>query len=168
MSSRQTSAQGTKNKPAGTKALFLRAADELLRETVAVTAREKVFPKRTRWQFAYELMAIANRYHTLVMYANGIEVQDHALFAKRYRAQTMGLAWLYALNAKMTAAQLCMGIDADLLAYWARLYVEARTRTQNWRASDRRRYEKRFGSLTAEESREPTIPYETGESLPLP
>ena len=122
-----------------------------------MTAREKLFPKRSRWQFAYALMEIANSFHSTVMYANGIKVTDKALFAERYRAQSKGLAWLYALDAKMSAAQLCMGIDPDKLSHWAGCLVEAKTRVAAWQASDKRRYEERFGSLTADESREQTV-----------
>ena len=157
MSNRATSLQQRKGKPASEKALFLRAADALFRETVSVTAREKLFPKRSRWQFAYALMDIANNFHSAVMYANGIRVENRALFAERYRAQTLGLAWLYALDTKMTAAQLCMGIDADRLEYWTRLLNEAKERVSAWRAADRRRYEEKFGSLTAVESGEPAV-----------
>jgi hypothetical protein len=157
VSNRATSRQQEKGKPVSDKAGFLSAADDLFRETVAITAREKVFPKRTRWQFAYALMDIANNFHTEVMYANGIEVEDHELFAERYRAQTRGLAWLYALDAKMSAAQLCMNINADLLDYWTQLLNEAKARTSKWRSSDKSRYSKRFGSLTAEETREPAV-----------
>ena len=149
--SRQTTVQNSHNKTPSKKAAFLRAADNLFRETVAVTAREKVFPKRSRWQFAYALMELANQFHSQVLYANGIHADTRELFADRYRAQTLGLASLYALNAKMSAAQLCMNINADLLECWARLYVEAWDKTTAWRAADRRRYEEKFGSLTAEE-----------------
>ena len=157
MGNRATSAQQQRGKPGSTKALFLRAADKLLRETVAVTARESLFPKRTRWQFAYSIMEIVNNFHTWASYANGIAVTDHVLFAERYRAQSRSLAWLYALDVKMTAAQLCMDISADRLDFWAECLVEAKNRIKKWQADDRRRYEVKFGSLTAEELREQTV-----------
>ena len=171
MGNRATSLQQRKGKPASDKALFLQVADALFRETVAVTAREKVFPKRTRWQFAYALMDIANNFHSEVMYANGIRVDCRELFVERYGAQTQALAWLYALDAKMTAAQLCMGIDADRLQYWARLLNEAKERVGAWRAADKRRYEEKFGSLSAAESGEPaaiTDPLEAPLRSPNP
>lgn len=165
MGKRTTSMQQQKGKPGSAKAMFLRAADKLLRETVAVTARENVFPKRTRWQFAYSLMDIANSFHTWVSYANGITVTDHALFAERYQAQSRGIAWLYALDVKMTAAQLCMDIPAEKLDFWAECLVEAKNRTKAWQSADKRRYEAKFGSLTAEELREQTVCTDPGVAL---
>lgn len=110
-----------KSKTSSEKAPFLRAARQLLAETARVTRSEKIVPKRARWQYAYEIMWLANQYHSWAMYANGIKVQTRGLMLSRYEAQTRALGWLYALDAKMSAAQLCMNINADLLTHWAQL-----------------------------------------------
>lgn len=64
-----------KSKTSSEKAPFLRAARQLLAETARVTRSEKIVPKRARWQYAYEIMWLANQYHSWAMYANGIKVQ---------------------------------------------------------------------------------------------
>ena len=140
---------------ASAKAPFLEAAAKLLKETARVTGKENIFPKRARWQYAYSIMDLANAYHGTAKFANGIEVKTRGLMIARYEAQSIALAWLKALNDQMSAAQDAMEIDPDLLTNWAALWAEAWTRTTAWRASDLKRYEKQFGSLTAEELREP-------------
>lgn len=153
---RNSTESGRKPEPSD-KAKFLWIAEALLIETSRVLRREKYFPKRARWQYSYALMDIANAYHSQAEFANGIEVKTHGLMVQRYEAQSIALAWLYALDAKMSLAQKDLEIDADGLTHWTDLLIEAEKRTQNWRSSDLRRYEKQFGSLTAEELREPTV-----------
>lgn len=133
------------------KAAVETASDKMLRETAAVLTREKVFPKRSRWLFGVEIMGIANRYHTMIAYANGIHVKNHGLFAERYAAQTLAIAWLYALNVKMTAAQLCCSAPLDALETWSDTWAEADRLTKAWRSADERRYSEQFGGLTADE-----------------
>lgn len=122
----------------------------LLRETMRLLNRENVFPKRGRWQFAYKIADLVNDYHSEIAFANGIEVKDHGLFVDRYDAQSRAVAYLHALNVKMTAAQLCCDAPLDAFSHWADLWAQAWTITIAWRGSDRRRYEKQFGSLTAD------------------
>lgn len=144
----------SRKKTPSRKAAVETAADRLLKETMAILNREKVFPKRSRWMFAYTIADIVNRYHTMVSYANGITVTNHGLFAERYIAQTLAIAWIYALNVKMTAAQICCDAPVDAFDYWANLWADAEKLTKAWRAGDKNRYEEQFGSLTADELRE--------------
>ncbi len=154
--SERADARRRNQREASAKAPFLEAAAKLLKETARVTAKENLFPKRARWQFAYAIMDLANAYHSWAKYANGIEVRTRGLMIRRYEAQTVAMAWLKALNAEMSAAQDAMGINPDLLTNWAMLWDEAWTKTSAWRTSNLKRYEKQFGSLTADELREPT------------
>lgn len=151
MSNRETRAQLERGKPVNRKALFLRAIDNLLRETGAVLSRENVFPKRTRWLYAYAIMDLVNNAHSWAMYANGIEVDTRELMLERYRAQTVALAWLYALNVKMSAAQLALSVPPEKCETWAKLFDEARSRVLAWRSGDLRRYSQKFGGLSADE-----------------
>lgn len=141
----------TKSKTPSEKAPFLRAARKLLAETARVTRSEKIVPKRARWQYAYEIMWLANQYHSWAMYANGIKVQTRKLMLDRYEAQSRALGWLYALDAKMSLMVDAEGVDPDLLTNWADLKVAAWDATQSWQSADLRRYSKQFGSLTADE-----------------
>lgn len=151
MSNRETPAQLERGKPIHRKALFLRAMDVLLRETGATLSRENVFPKRTRWLYAYAIMDLVNNAHSWAMYANGIEVDTRELMLERYRAQTVALAWLYALNVKMSAAQIALSVPPEKCETWARLYDEARDRVLAWRSGNLRRYSAKFGGLSADE-----------------
>lgn len=148
---------GYKPKKPSDKSAAINASDDLLRETMAILNRERVFPKRARWQMAEPIAKIVNNYHTIIAYANGINVTNHALFAERYIAQTLAVAWLYALSAKMTAAQIVNDAPIDAFDYWQRLWNRADKVTKAWRNSDRKRYEEQFGSLTADELREPSV-----------
>lgn len=146
-----------KSKTSSEKAPFLRAARQLLAETARVTRSEKIVPKRARWQYAYEIMWLANQYHSWAMYANGIKVQTRGLMLSRYEAQTRALGWLYALDAKMSLMVDAEGIDPDLLTHWSELKVAAWDATTSWQSADLRRFSKQFGSLTADELRESTV-----------
>lgn len=145
------------NKKPSKKSAAITASDRLLKETMAIMNREHVFPKRSRWQMAEPIAQIVNNYHTMIAYANGIKVLNHMLFAERFTAQTLALAWLYALNVKMTAAQIVLDAKIDAFTNWATLFNEAERVTKAWRTADRKRYEEQFGSLTADELREPSI-----------
>lgn len=144
-------------KPASKKSAAINASDDLLRETLGVLNREKVFPKRSRWLIAYPIAEIVNNYHTMVAYANGIKVTNHELFVERYTAQTLAIAWIYTLAVKMSAAQLILEANADRLDRWQELCNNADRVTKAWRNADVKRYEEQFGSLTADELREPSI-----------
>jgi len=146
-----------KSKTPSEKAPFLRSARQLLAETARITRSEKIVPKRARWQYAYEIMWLANQYHSWAMYANGIKVLTHGLMVARYEAQARALGWLYALDAKVSLMVDAEEIDPDLLTNWADLKVEAWDATVSWQSSDLRRYSKQFGSLTADELRELTV-----------
>lgn len=138
MSNRETPAQLERGKPIHRKALFLRAMDVLLRETGAILSRENVFPKRTRWLYAYAIMDLVNNAHSWAMYANGIEVDTRGLMLERYHAQTVALAWLYALNVKMSTAQIALSVPPEKCETWAKLYDEARNRVLRRAGADPR------------------------------
>ncbi len=142
---------GDYDKKPSAKSAVLTVSDQLLKETVAILCREKVFPKRSRWIIAEPIVSIVNKYHTFVSYANGIHVVDHATFAERYKAQTLAIAWHYALNVKMTAAQLILDAPIDAFDHWQRIWNRAKDLTYAWRNSDRKRFEEKFSSLSADE-----------------
>ena len=49
-----------------------RSIDHLAKETMAMLAREKVFPKRVRWQYAESLARLVNIANRLSNVADGI------------------------------------------------------------------------------------------------
>lgn len=82
-----------KNKTPTEKTAALRITHSLTKETLQLMNREKVFPKKARWQICYELAEIVNKYHTCVMFANGINVDCHALFVLRHINVACAQAW---------------------------------------------------------------------------
>jgi len=137
-----------KNKTPTEKTAALRITHSLTKETLQLMNREKVFPKKARWQICYELAEIVNKYHTCVMFANGINVDCHALFVLRHINVACAQAWLYVLTAKMSLAVDVLEINADKLENWAGLHNEATRCMSAWKASDKRRYSPKHGELT--------------------
>lgn len=129
------------------KALFLRAADALLQETVGLVCREKVFPKRSRWLFSEYIIDLIQKYHSCVMSANDIVVKTRAEFLDRHRLQALGMGYLKAANDKVSAAQSALSINADYLAHWGDLWDNAVKFTQGWITKDAARLAEKFGPL---------------------
>lgn len=121
-------------------------------KTLQILGKEKIFPKRARWQGVYEMARIVQRVHTCVMFANGIEVESHKLMVDRHEAQTLALAWMYALNSKMSLAIDIFELNANALGDWADKYDEAWRCIKGWRNKDLKRYAAKYGDLTAEET----------------
>lgn len=139
------------------KAAVEKLSSALLKETYAILNRERVFPKRVRRQHEPYIIQAVQLYHTYVAVAQGVRVENHGLFADRYNFQTLAIAWLYALNVKMTAAKECLDAPAEAFTHWGDLYDAARDATYAWRNKNKKDYESRFGSLTADELREPVV-----------
>lgn len=81
-----------------------RAIDHLAKETMATLAREKVFPKRTRWQYAESLARLVNIADSLSNIADGIKPTNRTEYAIRHLLNVLTVAVLTALDAKMTQA----------------------------------------------------------------
>lgn len=133
--------------PTSKKAPFLRAAEQLARETLALLCREKVFPKRSRWLLGKPMADLVSAYYSEAMTANGIRVQTAAEFVERHRHQTLAIAQLYSLNAMMGLAQAVLSINPDDLDYWATLLNEADRCTKAWMNSDEKRYGAIYGPI---------------------
>lgn len=128
--------------------------DRLLAETARLVSREDLFPKRSRWIIARDLIKLASNAHTCASYANGIRVRCHKDFVDRANAQARAAAWLYALDLKMGAAQMIHCINPDRLDGWAGIYNEAWDYLDKWSSSDRRRYAQKYGELSGQEQAE--------------
>ena len=82
------------------------------------------------------------------MFANGINVDCHALFVLRHTYVACAQAWLYVMSAKMSLAIDVLEINADRLEHWAGLHNEATRCLSAWKASDKRRFAPTYGELT--------------------
>lgn len=125
-------------------------------EARRVTRKEDLFPKRARWQGAYQIMDLALKVQMAVAYANGIRVETHGLMVERYNAQSMAWSWVYTMDAIVSAMQHDLEADADKLETLAGLLNQARKTIRAWQQADLKRYEPQFGSLTAAELGEPS------------
>jgi len=123
-------------------------------KTLNILSKEKLFPKRARWQGVYEMARIVQRFHSCVMFANGIEVQTHGLMVSRFNAQTEALAWMYVLNSKMSLALDVFDLNANNLGDWADKYDETWRCVRGWRNKDVKRYAQEYGNLTDAELEE--------------
>ena len=153
--------RGPNEKKASEKAQFLGSAKLLVKETSRILRKEDLFPKRARWQYCYAIMNAATDFYREANYANKIEVKTRQLMLDRYNAQSRAIAKLGAMDALMTVAAEDFECNVNPLTKWADLLTETRERLVGARAADLRRYEKHFGSLSADEMREPA-----GASVP--
>ena len=103
-----------------------RAIDHLAKETMVTLAREKVFPKRTRWQYAESLARLVNIADSLSNIADGIKPTNRTEYAIRHLLNVLTVAVLTALDAKMTQAMRVLTVEADKLDSWTKLYKLAR------------------------------------------
>nr|AHF24072.1 hypothetical protein [uncultured bacterium Contig643] len=131
----------------------LRETIRLTQETLRLISDEKVFPKKSRWIMSHEISKIVNRVHTTAMFANGIDV-DKALEAERpilylvrMIALALTLAWMSALDAKMSLSLDVLNTNANRYLTWGRQYLKTRHYIQDWRRADINRYTEKYGRL---------------------
>lgn len=122
-----------------------RAIDKLTTETMAMLAREKVFPKRVRWQYAHSLARLVNIADSLSNVADGINPADHTEYAVRHFLNTMTVAVLSALDAKMTQAMRSMGCNVDQFDKWTALFKAARSSMFRQINRDKKKYIPMYG-----------------------
>lgn len=101
---------------------------------------EKVFPRRSRWLFAGKLADLANDYMNCVDRANEIRVLTQTERNARHYWQTMALANLQTLDARVNQAGRVLQIDANVMEYYAGLVNECSRLIQAWMTSDEKKY----------------------------
>lgn len=134
------------------KAQRQRAVDRFATETQRMLAREKVFPKRLRWQYAESLSRITNVFDTLVNIADGIKPTNKTMYEIRILLFTLSIAVLSALVAKMTQAMRVLQVPADKFEIWTKLQKSAKSSLHRQINSDKKRYEPQFGEISASTS----------------
>lgn len=133
--------------------IALRETIKLSEDTFRLISDEKIFPKKSRWIMSHEMSKIINRVHTAAMFANGIDV-DKALEAERpilylirMIALALSLAWMHALDAKMSLSLDVLNTNANKYEVWGRQYLKTRHCIQDWRRADAKRYSERYGNI---------------------
>ena len=122
-----------------------RAIDHLAKETMAMLAREKVFPKRVRWQYAKSLARLVNIADSLSNIADGISPSNQGEYAIRHLLNVLTVAVLGALDAKMTQAMRVMSADPNNFDSWTKLYKTARGSMYRQINRDKKRYIPLYG-----------------------
>ena len=137
-----------KNMEQTEKAQRQRAVDRFATETQRMLARENVFPKRLRWQYAESLSRITNVFDTLVNVADGIKPTSKVLYETRLLLFTLSLAVLSALVAKMTQAMRVLEVPADKFETWTKLQKAAKSSLYRQINGDKKKYEPQFGEVS--------------------
>ena len=122
-----------------------RSIDQLAKETMTMLAREKVFPKRVRWQYAEAISRLVNTADSLSNVADGINPTNRGEYAIRHLLNVLTVAVLSALDAKVTQAMRVMGVNADNFDHWTKLYKTARGSMYRQINRDKKRYIPLYG-----------------------
>lgn len=133
-----------KDKTPKPKTALERKSIELTDHIFRKLCNEKVFPKRSRWLFSGKIADLCNDYMNCVDLANETRVVTQEERDKRHYWQTMAMSNLMALDARVNQAGRILGIDPNVMEYYAGLVNECRRLLLAWMNSD----EKRFGKPT--------------------
>ena len=122
------------------KLTVLLTAEELVRYTLEVTANEKRFPKRHRWQITNRIVDTSVNMLQYLVNANSIRVED--ALTKKQRKDLQDLAfresvWLLEL---LNVAHLVFHVALDRLEYWTGLIARYQHDLKIWQKSDEKQY----------------------------
>ena len=135
--------------------IALRETIRLTEETYRLISDENTFPKKSRWIMSHEMSKIVNHIHTTAMFANGIdvdkclEVERPLLYIIRMVSLALVLAWMSALDAKMSLSLDVLNTNGNEYEKWGRQYLKSRHYVQDWRRADIKRYTEKYGNLGA-------------------
>lgn len=130
----------SKEKHTSEKTPALRKTDELTEWLLRKLCNENVFPKRSRWLIGGKIADLVNDYSINVFRANEIKVVTQKERDARHYYQTMAIANLMALDAKVNQAQRILDISPDSLEYYAALVNDCRALIMAWMNADKKRY----------------------------
>ena len=112
-----------------------------LRKAVSNKIRqEKLFPKRSNWQYSKPIWYATLKYYSAVIDANEPKVQTRELRNRRYTLQQIALAKLSVLDALLTAAKEDYDLPADEFESIAGIINECNRLLIAWIKSDEKRY----------------------------
>lgn len=129
-----------KDKTPSAKTAILRKSNEFTDHLFRKLCNEQAFPKRSRWLFSGKIADLANDYMTCINVANEIRVVTPKEREARHYYQTMALARLQALDAKINQAGRVLEINPDTMEFYAGLANECKRLLMAWINSDNKRY----------------------------
>ncbi len=140
-----------RNTEQSVKAYRQRTVDRFATETQRMLARENVFPKRSRWQYAESLSRLTNVFDSLVNIADGIKPTCKVEYEMRHILFTASIVVIKALEAKMSQAMRVLEVPADKFETWTILEKAARSSIYRQINGDKIRYEPEYGPVSIEE-----------------
>ena len=129
-----------KDKTPSAKTAILRKSNEFTDHLFRKLCNEQVFPKRSRWLFSGKIADLANDYMTCINLANEIRVVTPKEREARHYYQTLALARLQALDAKINQAGRVLEINPNTMEFYAGMVNECKRLIMAWINSDNKRY----------------------------
>ena len=127
----------------GTLKVLLDAAN-LAAYTINLTANEKHFPKRYRWNMIGQIVADARDIVRFLEMANAVHADSAAEYQRRLSYQNQASERLYALLTEIDLAYLLFHLGSDQVEHWTGLCYELLQLIRKWRKSDADREKKRI------------------------
>ena len=122
---------------------YLSNLDRFCADTIKTLKSEKICPRSARWLGAYEIVAIAQRIHTLAHEANETKVSNVKEKEDRHALQTQVIALIKTLGEKYEFCSGIYDIHADSLNKW----LEEKGRIQSWVESWQKNEETRYKDI---------------------
>ena len=118
----------------------LREARRLRKQVSGKIKQEKLFPKRSNWQYAKPIWYATLEYFSAIIDANEPKVQTAKLRDRRYDLQQIALAKLSILDGLLNAAKEDYELPADEFEQIAGTINECNRLLQSWISSENKRY----------------------------
>ena len=124
-------------------------AANLAAYTIKLTANEKHFPKRYRWNMIGQIVADARDIVRFLEMANAVHADSPAEYQRRLLYQNQASERLQALLTEIDLAYLLFHLGNDQVEYWTGLCYELQQLIRKWRKSDADREKKRIEEAEA-------------------
>ena len=135
--------------------VVLTEAIRLAAYTVQITANEKNFPKRHRWQLTQHIVNEAITIVACIRRANAMRPTEPDEARYRRKQQRKAYAHAESMLTLMEIAYVAFNVPDDRVEHWTGMVVNVETLLRAWRASDRERARKRAKPAQAPPGAEP-------------
>ena len=119
---------------------FLNTAHELEIETIKISVRENVIPKRYRFILGEPLIDSARTINQCLKYANSIIPKTQEDYIARYKYQRRAYVEINNYLELMRIVTEILPVQQNSLEKWARMAVLEKKLIHKWMITDRERY----------------------------
>lgn len=112
--------------------------------TIKLTANEKHFPKRYRWNMTGDMVNESRQILLYLEMANSIHADSAEEYQRRTLYQNQAMEHLQALLVEIDLAYLLFHLGDDQVEYWTALCYDLQQLIRKWRKSDADREKKRI------------------------